>query len=277
MITRATERGYSMAALMVAVTILTVLTAAALPVWSQRMQREKEEELIFRGWQYAEAIRVFQQRHGRLPTRLEELIEIEPRSIRKLWKDPMTEDGEWGLVVQVGAGGAPPATPPPRRGDTGGPAAGDPNGRPARPGQQSQGVCVGAGVGEGEEEGVLGGPTRPRGPATGGGRGQPPQVTGPILGVCSRADGEAIKVLFGEERYSDWHFTVQRLGGGGVSGIGPEGAVVGGGVQAHTGSGPTLPRAKWIGRPFRPGIQPEGGAPPPGSLPGGNLPNDKNP
>ena len=54
-----------MVVLMVAVTILTILTAAALPVWSQRMQREKEEELIFRGWQYAEAIRVFQQRQGR--------------------------------------------------------------------------------------------------------------------------------------------------------------------------------------------------------------------
>jgi type II secretory pathway pseudopilin PulG len=93
-----------MVALMVAVTILTILTAMALPVWSQQMQREKEEELIFRGWQYAEAIRVFQQRHGRLPTRLEELIEVEPRSIRQLWKDPMTEDGEWGIVVQVGGG-----------------------------------------------------------------------------------------------------------------------------------------------------------------------------
>lgn len=279
MTTSDSERGYNMVALMVAVTILTVLTAAALPMWSQRMQRENEEELIFRGWQYAEAIRVFQQRHGRLPTRLEELIEIEPRSIRKLWKDPMTEDGEWGLVVQVGGGGAPPGTPPPQRGGPGSQPPGDANGRPARPGQQSQGVCIGAGggEGEGEEEGILGGPTRSRGRTGGGGSGQPPQVTGPILGVCSRADGEAIKVLFGEERYSDWHFTVQRLGGGGVSGIGPEGTAVGGGVQAHNGAGPTLPRAKWIGRPFRPGIQPEGGAPPPGSLPSGNLPNDKNP
>ncbi len=273
------ERGYSMAALMVAVTILTVLTAAALPMWSQQMQRENEEELIFRGWQYAEAIRVFQQRHGRLPTRLEELIEIEPRSIRKLWKDPMTETGEWGIVVQVGAGGAPPGTQPPRSGPggPGGPAGEGPNGRPARPGQQSEGVCVGAGGGEGEDGGILGGPTRSRGRAGSGGSGQAPQVTGPILGVCSRAEGEALKVLFGEARYSDWHFTVQRLGGGGVSGIGPEGSVVGGGVRAHTGAAPTLPRAKWIGRPFRPGIQPEGGAPPPGSLPGGNLPNDKNP
>lgn len=263
-----------MAALMVAVTILTILTAAALPMWSQQMQRENEEELIFRGWQYAEAIRVFQQRHGRLPTRLEELIEIEPRSIRKLWKDPMTEDGEWGIVVQVGAGGAPPGTQQPRNlqspsppgsGQVGGDprVPRNPNGRAGGAGAGGEGVCVGAGGG-GEEEAILGGPTRSRGSATGGGRGEQPQVTGPIIGVCSRAEGEALKVLFGEERYSDWHFTVLRLQA-------PRGQVGGDPRDAYP------QRAKWIGRPFRPGIQPEGGAPPPGSLPGGNLPNDKNP
>lgn len=266
---RAAEAGYSMVALMVAVTIMTILVAMALPMWSQRMQREKEEELIFRGWQYAEAIRVFQQRHGRLPTRLNELIEVEPRSIRQLWKDPMTEDGEWGIVVQVGAG-APRQQNPPT----------DENGRPQPPGpggQQPEGVCVGASGGEDEEGG--GRPRGSRGPASGGrGRsGGDQQVTGPILGVCSRAPGEAIKVLFGEEEYSKWHFTVQRLGGGGVAGIGPEGVQGSGGgpLQPHTGGTPTLPRARWIGRPFRPGVQPETGAPPAGSLPGGATPNDR--
>ncbi|HEX2251775.1 MAG TPA: hypothetical protein VHQ65_00740, partial [Thermoanaerobaculia bacterium] len=51
------------------------------PAWSKMAQREKEEELIFRGLQYAEAIRVFQRKFGRYPTRLEELIEVEPRKI----------------------------------------------------------------------------------------------------------------------------------------------------------------------------------------------------
>ena len=44
--------------LMVLVTALNVLVAAALPAWTAMEQREKEEELIFRGLQYAEAIRV---------------------------------------------------------------------------------------------------------------------------------------------------------------------------------------------------------------------------
>ena len=97
-------------------TVLSILVAAALPLWSHGDPRDKEEELIFRGLQYAEAIRVFQHRFGRLPVRLEELIEVEPRCIRQLWKDPMTEDGSWALVFAGSRGGAGA----PRDGRTGG-------------------------------------------------------------------------------------------------------------------------------------------------------------
>lgn len=262
------EAGYSMAALMVAVTILTVLTAAALPMWSQQMQREKEEELIFRGWQYAEAIRVFQQRHGRLPTRLQELIEVEPRSIRKLWEDPMTEDGRWGVVIQTGAGQqqqTPPGRPP-----QGGEGREGREGR-SRPSGQGGGVCVGA-ESQQDGQGGRGGGRRAGGSSTGS-----PEVVGPIIGVCSRSDEESLKILFGEASYSAWRFTADKLGSGAVTGIGPEGARRGSGpVQPHTDAGgiPTLPRAQWIGRPFRPGIEPEapasGGMPTP-STPGQDL------
>jgi type II secretory pathway pseudopilin PulG len=94
------EAGYNLVILMVAITVMNILIAATLPAWSQAIQREKEEELIFRGFQYAEAIRVFQIRFGRLPVRLDELIKTEPRSIRQLWKDPMTADGKWGILFQ---------------------------------------------------------------------------------------------------------------------------------------------------------------------------------
>lgn len=164
------EAGYSLVVLAVAVTVMTALLAAALPYWSRAIQREKEEELIARGLQYAEAIRVFRNRFGRLPLRLEELIEVEPRSIRKLWKDPMTEDGMWALIFE--GGNAPPA----QGGDTGNPPEngedGDPNGRPLT---------------------ALGG--------TG-------EVTiGPIAGVRSRSTEESIKVFFGRQTHAEWHFT----------------------------------------------------------------------
>ena len=50
--------GYNIVILAVAITVLNILVAKALPLWSHVIQREKEEELIFRGLQYAEAIRI---------------------------------------------------------------------------------------------------------------------------------------------------------------------------------------------------------------------------
>ena len=97
---RAAERGYNLVALAMIITVLAIAVTSAIPLWSSRIRRDREEELISRGFQYAEAIRVFQKRFGRLPNRLEELIQVEPRSIRQLWKnpiDPMTGDDEWGL------------------------------------------------------------------------------------------------------------------------------------------------------------------------------------
>ncbi|HYL04449.1 MAG TPA: hypothetical protein VE075_00310 [Thermoanaerobaculia bacterium] len=92
--------GYSLVVLIMAISVLNIMIAAALPKWSEMIKRDKEEELISRGWQYAEAIRVFQRRFQRYPIKLEELIKVKPRCIRKLWRDPMTESGEWTLIFQ---------------------------------------------------------------------------------------------------------------------------------------------------------------------------------
>ena len=94
------ERGYNLVVLIMIITVMTILLAAALPLWSQAIRRNKEEELIFRGLQYAEAIRVFHNRFQRWPTNLEELAKVKPRSIRQLWKDPMTDDGKWQLIFE---------------------------------------------------------------------------------------------------------------------------------------------------------------------------------
>lgn len=104
---RENRRGFNLVLLAMIVTTLNVMVAAILPTWSAVIARDKEAELIFRGLQYAEGIRIFQQRFGRLPVRLEELLEVRPRCIRQQWKNPMTEEGHWGLVVQTGPGGLP--------------------------------------------------------------------------------------------------------------------------------------------------------------------------
>ncbi len=92
--------GYSLVVLIMAVTVLNIMIAVALPKWSEMIKRDKEEELISRGWQYAEAIRLFQKRFQRYPVKLDELITAKPRCIRQLWKDPMTAKGDWVPILQ---------------------------------------------------------------------------------------------------------------------------------------------------------------------------------
>jgi type II secretory pathway pseudopilin PulG len=102
------QAGYNLVAVVMLITVMSILVAAVLPLWSSQIRRDKEEELISRGLQYAEAIRVFQRRFGRLPVRLEELVEVEPRSIRRLWTDPMTGEMDWVRIFEgVPPGGFP--------------------------------------------------------------------------------------------------------------------------------------------------------------------------
>ena len=89
---RRDQRGYAMAALLVSLAIASVMLTVAMPTWKQLSQREKEEELIFRGQQYARAIGLFQRRAGpgALPPNLDVLVQ--QRFLRKKYKDPITND-----------------------------------------------------------------------------------------------------------------------------------------------------------------------------------------
>ena len=62
-----------MVAIVIFIAILTILIAAVGPSISTIMKREREEELLFRGTQYARAIALFQRRYGRYPTSLKEM------------------------------------------------------------------------------------------------------------------------------------------------------------------------------------------------------------
>jgi type II secretory pathway pseudopilin PulG len=101
---------------MVFISVMSVGLLVALPVWHTQMQRELEEELIFRGLQYVEAIRIYQTKNpGAFPGDLEELVK--KRYLRKLYPDPMTKDGRWNVILQQG-GMAGPAAGGPGRGRT---------------------------------------------------------------------------------------------------------------------------------------------------------------
>ena len=59
--------GYTLVALLVAMTVASILIAAVLPLASAQAQRDREAELVFRGLQYAEGIRIFRRRFGLTP------------------------------------------------------------------------------------------------------------------------------------------------------------------------------------------------------------------
>jgi len=96
--TNGKEKGYILTATIVMVVILSISMAMIAEKWTNVMKREKENELLFRGSQYAQAIKKFYLVHKRYPFKLEELVETNPRCIRKLYKEPFSKDGEWKLI-----------------------------------------------------------------------------------------------------------------------------------------------------------------------------------
>ncbi|MCK4759668.1 MAG: type II secretion system protein, partial [Candidatus Aminicenantes bacterium] len=84
------KKGYVLIILLIAIFVMSIGLLVAIPVWETQIQREKEEELIFRGKQYVEAIRLFQTKYpGSFPKSFDELVE--EKCIRKLFPDPMTK------------------------------------------------------------------------------------------------------------------------------------------------------------------------------------------
>jgi type II secretory pathway pseudopilin PulG len=248
------EDGYNFVILIMIITVMNIFIAAMLPLWSTAIRREKEEELIFRGWQYAEAIRVFHIRYQRYPNKLEELVEMKPRCIRQLWKDPMTDDGKWGIIFQ-GQGQPLQAQPGGQPGGIG------PSGLSNNPNNPN-----GGNPDEGENQGREG-PIDGGGDDTDGikkpGKGDTVAV-GPIVGVYSKSPKKSILVFYDHKRYDEWRFTEDLLLAG----------------QRRPGQ-PGIPgmvtdlSTRWLGRPMQfmnqdPGMTPQDGTMPDGRRPGIN-------
>lgn len=169
---RTTQRGFTLVAVVIGIAILSILIAAVAPAISTIMRRERELELIFRGKQYARAVALFQRRFGRYPTSLKEMYENRPRTIRKLWKDPMCNCADWHLLIQ----GQPDAAP---SADQGG-------GLTNRPPSTFEDA-------------------RRTTPSIFGPREETKNV-GPIAGVRSKVHKEALREWRGRRFYDEWRF-----------------------------------------------------------------------
>ena len=195
------ERGFTLVGVVVAIAIIVILLAAVGPTVATIIERDREKELIFRGKQYARAVLAFQKRYGRFPNELKELSKIKPRSIRKLFKDPMCNCDDWQIIIAGTPEAVPMGNAPPPPGGSG-PGL---NNRSPRPGQTTPGF--------GDEltptPGFLGGgggtvrvtPTPPSvfGPQSG-------KPVGPIIGVRSKIRRKAIFEWRGRSYTDEWRF-----------------------------------------------------------------------
>ena len=84
----AAQAGFTLAAVMVIMAVMAIFLTVAVESVSFQQRREKEEELIFRGNQVVEAIRLFRARNGRFPLNLGELVKAKPRVLRKIVERP---------------------------------------------------------------------------------------------------------------------------------------------------------------------------------------------
>lgn len=179
------SEGYVLFGVLVGVTLVGVGLTAAVTLWSQAVQRDREAELLFRGEAVVRALERFQQdRPGTLPETLDELVE--GKYLRRAWGDPMT--GRGFRILRAEEATAPATS-----------AAGviGARARPTNP--------AGAEFGERDEGGASGerdeDEERPDPDAPG-------TVTG-ITGVVSTSDLLSFRTYEGARRYSDWRFEAQ--------------------------------------------------------------------
>jgi type II secretory pathway pseudopilin PulG len=107
------ESGYAMAALLVALAVMAVLMSVALPVWRQAAQREKEEELVWRGEQYDRAVQLYRKKFS-APGAPNLDILIEQKFLRRKYTDPITGK-DFELKPAGTLGNLPPGVPQPQR------------------------------------------------------------------------------------------------------------------------------------------------------------------
>jgi type II secretory pathway pseudopilin PulG len=166
---QARQDGYVMAALLVAMSVMAVMLAVAMPVWKQIAQREKEAELIFRGEQYARAVGLFQRKFANAAPPSIDLL-VEQKFLRKKYKDPITND-DFVPVLQGQAAITAPGQTGPSSGSR--PGTQSPAQRGAPPGRTSQ---------------------------------APGAATGGIVGVSSKSTETSIRLYKGRSHYNEWQF-----------------------------------------------------------------------
>lgn len=200
--------------------LIVIATAAAVPSILTEGQRVKEAELIWRGEQYARAVRLYYRKYGRFPQSFEDLTEPKGqiRFLRKAYAEPMNrKDGSWRLIYVGPNGeliGSMKASNIFGRPAGSAPGGAIPFGQPPRPAgeQRPQDTPMG---------GQLTTPAPP--PSVAKMPGPEGRVYGGnIIGVASKIEKRSIRVYKGASNYNEWEFMWDPAADGMI--IGPAGS-----------------------------------------------------
>jgi type II secretory pathway pseudopilin PulG len=205
------EQGYVLLTLILIMALLAIATATAITSITFNIKRDREEEMIHRGAQYARAIRAYYKKFGRYPATIENLENTnQMRFLRKRYKDPITGKdfrllhfGEAKLALSgMGGGVIPGANTLGSNGklvnaanpDEGNSASGQNKKQSADSGDAATDAQNGDNAGSDSGD-----------PGSGS---QPGQSLGglPIVGVASTSKITSIREFDKKKKYSDWQF-----------------------------------------------------------------------
>ena len=103
------QKGFTYLMLLWWVAISGVMLIAVSRSWTMDARRQREAELIFRGEQIKQALQSYYDASPTepktLPANWQDLLEDRRgpkllRHLRRLYKDPVTFDGDWGVIKQ---------------------------------------------------------------------------------------------------------------------------------------------------------------------------------
>lgn len=193
------DSGYVLIAILLMLALLIIALAAVAPRQATQIRRDREEEAIHRGTEYAKAVKRYFRKFGRYPTRIEELESTNnTRFLRKRFKDPIT--GEDFRILRYGEQKSVP------RGLFGAPLGA------TGAGGLAGGGLAGAVIGNALGGGAQAGGQQPQSPGTPASSMSQPLGSGqtfgggPIIGVAGVKDQTSLKEWQGKTNYKDWEF-----------------------------------------------------------------------
>jgi type II secretory pathway pseudopilin PulG len=197
---RRNQAGFTLMMVVFMVASILIVAAAGTQSILTQGRREKEEETIWRGKQYARAVGLYYRKFGKYPTKIEDLTNQTNgvRFLRQAYTDPMNkEDGSWRFIYAgpngqligslrqtsllqtalstVGFGGAS--------------AFGAGLQSPPPPGQQTTNASATANPLDSQPQ-PLGGPV----------------IGGNIIGVGSKVKKPSFRIYLGGDTYEMWEF-----------------------------------------------------------------------